>query len=96
MQPPPPQTGKFDVYTPAITVPQVFGLCRAQLCLTLSFKGSYYWLLLLWALQSPACHHCPICTPIWSFAVPFLGLGQSWTMPSWCFDLCTHLHSFVL
>ena len=50
MQPPPPQTGKFDVYTPAITVPQVSGLCRAQLCLTLSFKGSYYWLLLIWAL----------------------------------------------
>ena len=51
MQPPPPQTGQFDVYSPAITVPQVSGLCRAQL-VTLSFKGSYYWLLLLWALQS--------------------------------------------
>ena len=36
---PPHQTGQFDVYTPAITVPQVFGLCTAQLCVTLSVKA---------------------------------------------------------
>ena len=94
--PPPPQTTQFDLYTPVIAVPQVSGLYRSQLCLTLSFKVLYCWLSLLWAMQSPAFHHCPICTPMWSFAVPFLGLGQSWTMPSACFDLCRQIHSFVL
>ena len=96
MQPPPPQIAQFDVYTPVLAVPKVSGLCTAQLCLTVSFQGLYYWFLLLWALQSPACHHCSICTPIWSFAVPFFGLGQSWTMPSSCFYLCTHLHASVV
>ena len=62
--PPPPETAQFDVYTPLIVVPQGSGLCKAQLCLTLSFEGLYYFLILLWALQSLACHHCPICTPI--------------------------------
>ena len=45
--PPPPQTAQFDVYATVIAVLQVSGLCRAQLCLALSFEGLYYWLLLL-------------------------------------------------
>ena len=73
--PPPPQTAQFDVYTPIIAVPQVCGLCTAQLCLTVSFEGLYCWLWSLWALQGLACHL--ICIPIRSFVVPFLGLGQS-------------------
>ena len=86
----------FDPYTPIIAFPQMSGLCRAQICPRLSFEGLYYSYLLFWALQTPAPLHCPICTHIWSFFVPFLGLGQSWTMPSPCFDLRTYLPAFVL
>ena len=63
------------MYTPIIVVCQIYGLCRAQLCGTLSFEGLYYSFLLLWALQSRACHQCPTCTPIWSFSIIFLGVG---------------------
>ena len=64
---PPPHTHRqpnqhFDVCTPIIAVTQMSGLCRAQLCPTLSFEGLSYCFLLLWALQSPACHHCLIYT----------------------------------
>ena len=95
MHPTPPAI-QFDLYTPVIVVPQMSGLCRAQFCPTSNFEGLYYWVLLLRALQSPACHHCLICTSIWSFSVPLLGLGKSRTMQSPCFDLYTHLHTFVL
>ena len=63
--PPPPQTAQFDVYTPVTAVSQLSGLYRARLCLTVSFEGLYYWLLLLWALQSLACHHAePSLSPL--------------------------------
>ena len=79
MQTPPPRqpNRRFAMYTPIFAVPRIPGLCGAQLCRTLSFEGLYYSFLLLWGLHSPARHHCPICGPMWSFSVPFLGVGQS-------------------
>ena len=56
---PPPQTARFDIYTPVLAVLKMSRLCRAHLCPTLSFEGMYYWFLLFSALQSLACHHCP-------------------------------------
>ena len=32
----------FDLHTPIIDVPQMSGLCKPQLCPTLSFEGLYY------------------------------------------------------
>ena len=67
-----PQDRPICCVLPCYCCTQMSGLSRVQLSPPLSFQGLYYWFLTLQALQSPACHHCPICTPIWSFSVAFL------------------------
>ena len=99
LTPPPPQRQPdqcFDTYNPIIAFSAMPGLCRVQLCFSPSFEGFYSCFLLLWPLQSPACQHCPICAHNCSFRICFFGLASSWTMPSLCSDLCTHLLAFEL